>query len=162
MRLIVHSHAHVSPGQLETLFTQVPPDAGGFDMSVKHLHLHTQKPERIQLQHSLEGRFFWPDGELRWHSHDAFNGEAREQRFQVVLVGNTIAYHDLTQAGELQPSHGETRLMLWEKRLTDDGSAHHLLGPQSSAEHAETMRVRVAHHRIQGSGNLVSRWLNFE
>lgn len=72
--------------ELKQLWRWVPRQASGYAMSLKKLNWFQEAPHQWP-EDSLEGRFFWQDGEINWRLVQTFNGQKHIRRYQLVWLG---------------------------------------------------------------------------
>jgi len=121
MTLPIYSHRHLDEGHLTELLQKLPASTQGI-----HLALPTRKaigarprqvyqtmPQNLDLTGTLEGRFFWEEGELRWFADQLFHQGRHQRPIHVVAVGERFQAFTWQEEDHLKPTDQQLTTHLW-------------------------------------------------
>ena len=120
MNLQLKTCMDAQPCDLASWWQAAPQNAACMILTLRKLSVFPTKPKGIDLEAALEGRLFWPEGELRWRRYDAFDGQQRRDHLHVVVAGSWMRDHRLSGAIQLTGGIPIPGPLIWEKRTVGD------------------------------------------
>lgn len=185
MTLPIFSHPHLSEVQLTELLQRLPPSAKGIHLALptrkvigaRPRQVYPQWPMDLDLAGTLEGRFFWEQGELRWFAAQQFHQGRHQRLLHTVAIGEVFSgfewQHRNTLVADSQP---RMTTYLWPlmrlsgSRDTHGEDAHGLLSVRApgnapvtgNSPHFPQWTLTLGSYRIGKTQNLFWRWLSMQ
>lgn len=72
--------------QLHQLWEEVPTEARGYTLTLKHFDWHSECTRELALDQVLEARFFWQGGEASWQAFQTYDGQCHSRHYRAVLI----------------------------------------------------------------------------
>lgn len=181
MPLMIHSHSCFSPQQVNALLQNLPETAMGYHLALPQTaalgarpqQLYWRKPETLALGRTLEGRFFWPEGEFRWQAYDAFRNGSRKTCLNVTLLSEKAQSTNFEHSQMIQTvsylDKLEKTFFLWpQQSLTksqnnpeEEAFVFSLLGQKGLAQ-APRIEINARAYLLPETNNCYWRWLTMQ
>lgn len=167
-------HAMMAPTakamiSLKMLWDLVPEFSQGFEMNLKSLRVHHRKPNEIDFEASIEGRFFWENTGLHWQRFDGYDGKCRGDHLHIVLFGEIWLRKkpngDWVQV-ELGEIVSEETLTLWHEVNPPEASAFphptHLDLIKGDDETPPPLQSVIRYYRLKPNGGSYAHWTRWQ